>query len=186
MKYYWKVSLLFLLFVFGGYALSQDNMFQLMEKVTIKKVKMIQLPEDRNPDHHNRYYADMLLTVKNDNPHRLGLKDFDFILKMKAACNDEAAIRVGDVRSGSAELIIPPNGEKDFMISAYLGSSFKEVFQRISIILNIVGNPQNQVCINLEGKCKVGAEGSRGWYYQDGFEVNLRFQPKVQREVLVE
>ena len=186
MKYRTNTIALLIASTVASVALAQNSAVEQMEKVIIKKVKKIQLPKEYFPDENNGYFADLLLTIRNDNSKKLGLKDFDFKLTLKGSCDEEASIDVGTVRSGDKPLIIEGNSERDFIVSAYLGSDVPRVFRLITGILNLVGDPQNQVCLILEGRCKVGEEGSRGWYFQDAFEVSLYFRPQLQREVLVQ
>ena len=82
--------------------------------------------------------------------------------------------------------IDPASSNTEVKFSVGFGSNEKEVFSKLAYITNTIGNPQNNIRISIDGSCSIGTEAKKGWFYQSGFEMELTFKPKIQREVLFE
>ncbi len=159
-----------------------QNTMEQMENVTIDKIKRIQFKKNSAT---GVYYVEMDMIIKNANGSRVGMKDYKFDVKMKPSCGSDLVMTVGRVIT-TRDITFEAASAAQETLEVKLGTNQAFVLNRLADILNILGDPANEVCLILQGPCKVGVESKRGWYFQDNMEINLRFQPKIQREVLVE
>jgi hypothetical protein len=98
-----------------------------------------------------------------------------------------------DIGEGDlAELVLPGTGDKkaprttEAQISVTVGPMGDTTVEKMIKLWNVVGNPESLVSLGLKGTSEVGYELPRGWVIEPGrrYEVDLKFEPKLQRRVL--
>lgn len=153
-----------------------------VDKIEVVAVKSMQLRGEGD-----NYYMDIVINMRNSNPKTLKLKENNFVIYLGA--DKEKEIRLGVAKPDEIILeskIDPAEPSIEVRFPVDLGSDKDEVFKKLAYITNTVGNPGNNVKISINGSCTIGTKTKKGWFSQSGFEMELTFNPKIQREVLFE
>lgn len=181
MKKHIGIIVLVFVSIFGLNSLGHGQAFDI-DKIEIIAIKSLHLSQEGG-----NYYLDIVTTMRNSNEKTIKLRENNFVVFLGE--DEEKGLMLGKAEPGEIILeskIDPASSNTDVKFSVDFGSNEKEVFSKLAYITNTIGNPQNNIRISIDGSCSIGTEAKKGWFYQSGFEMELTFKPKIQREVLFE
>jgi len=153
-----------------------------VDKLSIQKI--IKMKIERTED--GIYNLKVLVCLSNKGKNTVRIRDAEVGVRLEGGGEK---IKVGTTRFPEVELArADPDGvpsTKDVEFTVELGGSSEETVGRMIALFNMICNPKNSPAMLLGGKGVVGIKVERGWVYQDGVSVDLKFVPSIQREVLV-
>jgi hypothetical protein len=156
----------------------------LVEKVDIKAIKSIEVTRDSAG-----FRARVVVLISNENETRVRFRKTAFEVYMNAEKRSESTLLLGTAK---AEFVLESTPKSPLNIVPFdidMGSMetparAQETLTRFVKLVNLIGEPTNQINMHFEGSGEVGVEERRGWIDQVHLKASLRFRPQVQREVL--
>jgi hypothetical protein len=156
-----------------------------LEIVSIKKIQVQKNSQDY-------YYLDVTINLRNSSGSDIRLKDNVFNFALGAERQGEAPVPsryIGKATPDTIELknvrtSADPGQAVELVVG--LGSNQETVLDKLSYVMNTVGDPANKVTIAISGKTKTWKQVKNGWLSSGMTEMELIYHPKIEREVLIE
>jgi hypothetical protein len=163
----------------------------------LAKVRLISINKLQVEAEAGVYTLRLSITFQNNNARALKLRHGSFqtqaVAERQLDAQSEREVATLDIGEGVlAELTLPgtrdrkTKGATTAELTVTLGPKDDATVERMVSLWNLVGNAENQITLVCKGTVELGHELSKGWVFEPGriFEVQLRFEPKVQRRVL--
>lgn len=163
----------------------------------VDKVSIVSVDKMTIQTNDDQYQLRVGLTFQNENPTACKLRKGSFrtVAIGKHLASDSKSAVTNNLEIGQGEindLVLPGSDGKDNKgittaeLIVDLGHQDADTMARIISLWNLVGNTDNQVSLFLDGTAEVGAQLKNGYVFPLGapYEVELTFQPKLQRSVL--
>jgi hypothetical protein len=156
-----------------------------LEIVSIKQIQVQKNSQDY-------YYLDVTINLRNSSGSDIRLKDnvFNFALGAERQGKPPVPSRyIGKATPDTIELknvdsTASPGQAVKLVVG--LGSNQEIVLDKLSYVMNTVGDPANKVTIAISGKTKTWKQVKNGWLSSGLTEMELVYHPKIEREVLIE
>lgn len=147
----------------------------------------------------DEYFLHVGLTFQNRNPEAVKLRKGVFqtraLGKRWGQTAKEAEVRTLEIGKGVLEeLELPGTANKTAKglttaeVVIDLGPKTEATVEKMISLWNLVGNAEEQLGLLFVGSAEIGQELANGWVFEQGkkIEVELTFEPKVQRRVLLQ
>jgi len=151
--------------------------------LNIAAIKSMQIYGDASD-----FYIKVEVILQNSSENDIKLKNTDFDVKFSEKNAGETVSTIS--KAHIDELIIPGKtgeaaaGETETTLTSKLGPKNMKTTEIIIQLLNIIGNPSNNMIMLLEGTGEAGSKVNNGWIYQTGMKAELEFAPQIQKEIL--
>jgi len=177
-------SILLVLFVLlaAGACLAQGEYQKALGNLTISAIKKMQVMRDPTACR-----MEVVAIVSNENAESMKLRNGSFEVSFHRPGGSitlgTAQIREQEVYGKNA----PQQGTTVMNLNVYVGPNNDESVNRLIAVFNIVGNPDARLEMIVKGLSEVGLQLPKGWVFARDLkaEVELRFTPAIQREILL-
>mgnify|MGYP000995745499 CR=1 FL=1 len=176
------VGLLVAGFLLAGVSVAAQQ--EAVNALDVKAIKSMQLQEKSG-----KYIAEVgvIFVNKSDKESKMRKATFDVAFK-----SGDVSIPFG--KANLDELVLPAgekaedgtvtSAEKEVTLTVTVGPKDSETFSRLVGLFNIIGNPESELTMQLNGQGELGMKVDKGWVYQQNMAVELEFVPTIAREVL--